>query len=443
MTRSKKISPARRRRVIDALGRGTVPQLDLDLFAVGMERFARLDEELSAVTRGSHKFKAIQGEYGSGKTFFSRWLAQQAQSKRMASSEVQISQDVVLHKMDGIYRQLIKNLSTPGNSKGAFRALIENWLLNLEDEVCAAEGIDQADRVRVETAVNRRIDSRLEELAESAPSLAAALSAYRKAQLSGDAATALQLLAWVGGDEHVAAGIKRQAGIKGVVDADTAFGFLRGLLIILRDCRHPGLLLVLDELETIQRLRSDVREKSLNSLRHLIDEIDRGAFPGLFLVITGTPAFFNGPNGVSQLTPLAQRLDVDFDTDPRFDSVQNHRLRLTGFDMDKLVELGRRVRDLFADGYPSARERIELLVDDVYIKDLAGSVAGQLGIGTSPRVFLRCLVSDVLFKVSEHPDFDPRVHYARHRLGESGLTKEERNELRRNMSSAGEIELDL
>lgn len=441
MTRPKKISPARRRRVIDALGRGTVPEQDLDLFAVGMERFARLDDELAAVTRGGHKFKAVQGEYGSGKTFFSRWLAQQARSKRMASSEVQISQDVPLHKIDVIYHRLIRNLSTPGGSEGAFRGLVENWLLNLEDEVCKHEGIAPEDRARVAKAVNQRIDSRLREVADSAPSLATALRAYREARLAGDTATAMQLLSWVSGDRHVAATVKRQAGIKGDVTADTAFGFLQGLLIILRDCGHRGFLLILDELETIQRLRSDVRAKSLGALRHLIDEIDHGAFPGLFLLITGTPAFFDGQTGVKLLTPLAQRLEVDFGTDPRFDSMQSHRLRLTGFDMDKLIELGCRVRDLYAQGESQARERIDRLVDDAYIKDLAADVAGQLGAGTSPRVFVRCLVSDVLFKVAEHPDFNPRVHYSRHKLDD--LTGEEQSALRGPASSAGEIELGL
>lgn len=441
MSRPKKISPARRRKVIDALGRGTVPERDLDLFAVGMERFARLDEELAAVTRGGWKFKAVQGEYGSGKTFFSRWLAQRARDKNMASSEVQISQDVPLHKLNVIYQRLIKNLTIAETSEGAFRALVEDWLLNLEDEVCAAEGLDPADRDRVEAAVNKRIDVRLKEVADSAPSLATALRAYRKARMAGDSGTVMQLLSWVSGDEHVAASVKRQAGLKGEVNADTAFGFLRGLLIILRDCGHTGLLLVLDELETIQRLRADVRDKSLGALRHLIDEIDRGSFPGLFLLITGTPAFFTGPTGVPQLPPLAQRLDVDFDTDPRFDSMQSHRLRLTGFDLDKLVELGRRVRDLYAEGEPQARERINQLVDDAYIKDLATSVAGKLSVGTSPRVFLRSLVSDVLFKVAEHPDFNPRVHYARHRL--DNLTIEEQNALQGTASSAGDIDIDL
>ena len=51
-----------------------------------------------------------------------------------------------------------------------------------------------------------------------------------------------------------------------------------------------GLVLVLDEVETLQRVRGDVREKSLNALRQLIDEVDAGRFSGLYILVTGTPA---------------------------------------------------------------------------------------------------------------------------------------------------------
>ena len=69
------IGPQRRAAILDALRRGTVPREGLDAFAVGMERFeAATDADLSAVSAGQGGFKAVRGEYGSGKTFFARWL---------------------------------------------------------------------------------------------------------------------------------------------------------------------------------------------------------------------------------------------------------------------------------------------------------------------------------------------------------------------------------
>jgi len=65
------ISRQRRDEVVDALRRGTVPMQSLDLFAVGLEQFhGTLTEELEAVKAGGTKFKAVRGEYGTGKTFF-------------------------------------------------------------------------------------------------------------------------------------------------------------------------------------------------------------------------------------------------------------------------------------------------------------------------------------------------------------------------------------
>src|SRR5699024_5827483 len=130
----------------------------------------------------------------------------------------------------------------------------------------------------------------------------------------------------------------------------------------------PGLLLVLDEVETLQRMRSDVRDKALNAIRQLIDEVDSGRFPGLYLLITGTPAFFEGPSGVSRLAPLAGRLATDFTTDARFDNPRAVQVRLPGFDQDALVELGAKVREVFAAGSNDA-ERIRQHVDDRYLGD--------------------------------------------------------------------------
>ena len=70
------ISPQRREEVIDALRRGTVPRNSLDAFAVGLGGFeSAIEEELRKVASGGSVFKAVCGEYGCGKTFFARWLA--------------------------------------------------------------------------------------------------------------------------------------------------------------------------------------------------------------------------------------------------------------------------------------------------------------------------------------------------------------------------------
>ncbi|MFE3138977.1 BREX system ATP-binding protein BrxD [Streptomyces scopuliridis] len=442
MTDSASVSAVRRREVIDALRRGTVPQSGLDLFAVGLDRFeAALDDDLATVTRGGAAFHAVRGDYGSGKTFFARWLAERAKRAGLATSEVQISEtETPLHRLETVYRRLTERLATGTHQPSALRAVVDSWFYTLEEEVLDGSEIDEDDEEALAAAVDTLMERRLADVARTTPAFAAALRGYRQAVVAGDGATAEALIAWLGGQKSVAASARRAAGVRGDLDHFAALGFLQGLLTVLRDCGHPGLLLVLDETETLQRVRGDVREKGLNALRQLLDEIDAGRFPGLFLVITGTPAFYDGQQGVQRLPPLAQRLATDFTTDARFDSPRAVQLRLPGFDLPRLDELGRKTRDLYR-GAAHHPDRVAARVDDAYVSELATAVTGGLGgnVGIAPRVFLRKLVADVLDRVDEFADFDPREHYQL-TVSSGELTDIERNAA---ADRADAIELEL
>jgi hypothetical protein len=431
------VSAARRREVIDALRRGTVPQAGLDLFAVGLDRFSTaLEEQIATVAKGGAAFHAIRGEYGSGKTFFARWLGERAKRAGLAVSEIQVSEtETPLHRLETVYRRLTERLATATHPPSALRPVIDGWFYALEEEVLDSAELSGA---ALDSAVEDLMERRLADVARTTPAFSAALRGYRRARAAGDAATAEALIAWLGGQKSVAAAAKRAAGIRGDLDHFGALGFLQGLLTVLRDSGHPGLLLVLDEIETLQRVRGDVREKGLNALRQLLDEIDSGRFPGLFLLITGTPAFYDGQQGAQRLPPLAQRLATDFTTDPRFDSPRAVQLRLAGFDLPRLGELGRAVRDLYAAGAQDP-ERIMTVVDDGYVAELATAVTGGLGgkVGIAPRVYLRKLVADVLDRVEEFDDFDPRRHYA------LTISRSELSEAELSAASADEIDLGL
>lgn len=422
------ISSARRNDIVAALRRGTVPGSGLDALAVGIDHFVpAIDEELAAVAAGRAGFKAVRGEYGSGKTFFGRWLQERARSKGFASSEVQINEtETPLHRLETVYRRAIERLGTSDTSSGAFRAVVDGWFYALEQDILADSQTDAADTKALLEKSEALMEARLAGIGRSAPAFSAVLRAYRRALAESDQALAEGLISWLAGQPNVAASVKRAAGIKGDLDHFTAANFLVGLLTILGDSGFSGLVLVLDEVETLQRTRADTREKGLNALRQWIDEIDAGRYPGLYLVVTGTPAFFDGPQGVQRLAPLAQRLHVDFSADRHFDNPRAVQIRLSPFDQAALLDVGRRVRDIFADGLP-AEARIRGVVDDAYIETLARAVTGSLGgkVGVAPRLYLKKLVGEVLDRVELHADFDPRRHY-RLTLAESEMTVNER-----------------
>lgn len=422
------ISAARRDDIVGALRRGTVPSAGLDALAVGIDVFApTLDEELATVAGGRGGFKSVRGEYGTGKTFFGRWLQERARAKGFATSEVQINEtETPLHRLETIYRRLVERLGTADSNTGAFRSVIDGWFFALEQDVLADGSVDAGNEQVLLERTEALMEAQLTAISKTAPAFSAVLRTYRRALADGDNQLAEGLISWLAGQPNVAASVKRAAGIKGDLDHFGAANFLIGLLTILRDSGFPGLVLVLDEVETLQRMRADTRERGLNALRQLIDEIDAGRFPGLYLVITGTPAFFDGAQGVQRLAPLAQRLHVDFGTDRRFDNPRAVQIRLAPFDQGSLVAVGKRVRDIYAETQPN-ESRLRTLVNDAYIETLARAVAGGLGgkVGVAPRLFLKKLVADVLDRVDLHESFDPRQHY-KLTLAENEMTANER-----------------
>jgi hypothetical protein len=260
-----------------------------------------------------------------------RWLQERARAAGFATSEVQVNEtETPLHKWETIYRRLTERLATSDTSEGALRPTVDAWFYTLEEDVLAEGRVDANDADALAVATEALMERRLTAIARTAPAFSAVLRAYRRALLTEDLPLCEGLIAWLGGQPNVAAAVKRAAGLKGDLDAFGAMHFLAGVLTILRDSGRAGLVLVLDEAETLQRMRADTREKGLNALRQLLDELDAGRYPGLYLVVTGTTSFFEGPQGVQRLPPLAQRLHTDFATEARFDNPRVVQIRLQG-----------------------------------------------------------------------------------------------------------------
>ena len=405
----KPVSPLKRREIVDALRAGAVPRRGLELFAIGLERFEKaIDDELAAVAAGNGKFKAVRGDYGTGKTFFSRWLEHRARDAGFATALVQISEtETPLHKMETVYRRAVEQLQTAEWTEGAFRSLIDKWFFSLEDEVLGSGKVNASDAEVVAKAVGDLLERRLATVSATQPQFAAALRRAHTARVRGEHAIAEGLIAWLMGQPNVGADITRAAGLRGEVDHFGASGFIRGLLEVLKQTGRKGLVLVLDEVETIQRVRRETREKSLNALRQLTDDLLGGSYPGLYVLITGTPQFFDGPQGVQRSVPLAQRLHTEFGPDPAKDSSKAVQIRLQPFDASRMVEVGRRIRELYPS---SAPDRVQAKVDDSILAELAQGVIGKLGgkVGVAPRIYLKRLI-DLIDRVDEHATSIPAL----------------------------------
>ena len=393
--------------IFNQLRTGLVPERGLDAFAVGVDKPRdELRRQLELVQEGSGSIKFLRGGYGCGKTFIARLAIAEAQSRNFVTSFVVVSDnDLRFHRFEEVYRKVVSELSTQTCPRGALGDILDRWIGRIEDGLIE-RGAD-ADAADFDQQVRGKVKEELATLTggKAPADFVRVIQTIFDLKQQGELADAASLVSWLSGSENIAAAVKRRADIKGDIGSADALAYLRGILAIAKAAKYNGMLIVIDEAETILRMRTDSRHKSLNGIRQISDA--SGDYPGLLWIFTGTPDFFDNRKGVAGLAPLHDR--IRFLEDGKFASLRQPQLQLKPFDAARLKAVALRLREL----YPMPnRQRVLTRVSDAFIDRLVAKVTeGFRGdVGVVPRQFLRELVN-VMDLVDENEDYIPDDAY--------------------------------
>jgi hypothetical protein len=395
--------------VFEQLRKGLVPERGVDTFAVGIERQrGEIHRQLELTASGEGSIKFLRGGYGCGKTFMARLAILDAQEQGFATSFVVVSDnDLRFHRFEEVYRKAVTELGTRNCPRGALGDILDRWIARIEDALIGAGADENADDF--DARVGARLNEELASLTggKAPQDFVRVVQTIFELKQSGELTDASALISWLSGSSNVAAAVKRRAGIKGDIGSRDALAYLRGVLEIVKAAGYAGLLIVIDEAETILRMRTDSRHKSLNGLRQICDA--SGDYPKLLWVFTGTPDFFDTKRGVAGLAPLHDR--IRFLSQGRFASLRQPQLELKPFDRERLLNVALRLRELYLP-LSHDRDRIQERVSDEFIERLVDQVTeGFKGdVGVVPRQFLRELVGQ-LDLVDEHDDYVPMSEY--------------------------------
>ena len=393
--------------VFEALRKGLVPERGIETFAVGVDKQrGELHRQLDLARDGEGTIKFLRGGYGCGKTFVARLALLDAQARGFATSFVVVSDnDLRFHRFDDVYRKVMTELGTASCPRGALGDILDRWIGRIEDSLIAAGAEDQA--ADFDQQVRQRLDEDLSAMTggQAPQDFVRVIQTIFDLKQRGEVSDAGALISWLCGSGNVAGAAKRAAGIKGDIGSRDALDYLRGVLEIVKAAGYKGLVIVIDEAETILRMRSDSRHKSLNGIRQIADA--SGSYPGMLWLFTGTPEFFDTRHGVAGLAPLHER--IRFLKQGRFASLRQAQLELSPFDSERLRAVALRLRELFPASDQSRRDR---KVSVEFIDQLVAQVtAGFKGdVGVVPRQFLREFVTQ-LDLVEEHSDYDPIKEY--------------------------------
>jgi len=389
--------------ILERLRSGVVPQRSLETFAVGIEKTrAEIHRQLDLAQSQEGAFKFLRGGYGCGKTFISRLALLDAHSRNFAGSFVVVSEnDLQFHKFDEVYRRIMQELSTAYCDRQALSDILDRWIARIE-EALINTGLDE-DAPDFDARVAKRLEEDLmTRTAGKVPQdMLRVLSTIFRLKQERQTHQAGALLSWLCGSGNVAADSKKLAGIKGEISSHNALDYLHGILEIIKAADYRGLVVVIDEAETILRARRDVRSKTLNGIRQIIDASDR--FRGLLWIFTGTPDFFDTPRGVAGLAPLHDR--IAFQKNEGFVNMRQPQLELRPFDAERLKAVALKLREI----YPTQdRGRLERKVSVEVIEGLVAKATRKFGgdVGVVPRQFLRSFVT-MLDLVEQEEAYDP------------------------------------
>ena len=393
--------------VFEALRKGLVPERGIDAFAVGIEpRRAEIHRQLELVKDGEGSIKFLRGGYGCGKTFTARLSMLDAQQQNFATSFVVVSDnDLHFHRFDDVYRKVMTELGTASCPRGALSDILDRWIGKVEAALIDGGEDDSADGF--DDKVRKRIEADLESATRGTvpPDFVRVIQTIFDLKQKGDVVEAGALVSWLCGSGNVAAAVKKQAGIKGDIDSRVAMAYLRGVLEIVKAAGYAGMVIVIDEAETILRMRTDSRHKSLNGIRQIADaSVD---YHGLLWLFTGTPDFFDSRHGVQGLAPLHDR--IRFMKQGTRVNLRQPQLELLPFDAKRLRAVALRLRELFP---ARNRARLEHEISDEFIDRLVADVtSGFKGdVGVVPRQFLRAFV-DQMDLVEQEADYSPLREY--------------------------------
>lgn len=434
MTDSKliKIKPKERSAIIESLKIGIVPRTGLQHIQVGrVDEIHEMIKDFDLIAEGGAKTRFIIGDFGSGKTFFLTLSKLIAHEKNMVVFSGDISPDKILSSSRGqarnLFNELVKNMSTKNRPNGnALESIVERWASNILEDNPEPSEKDIHNILRsLEKYVN-------------CFDFAKVLSTYIQAYRDGNDILASLALRWLSAGYSTKTEAREDLGVRTIIDDAHFYDYLKLYAGFVRMAGYNGLLVCIDELATIARLKSQTRNKNFEVLLNIInDTAQADTTEYLGFIFSGTPVFLEDKvKGMFSYGALKQRLaDNPFSKKEMRDLTQPV-IRLENLSQEELYVLFLNIRDVFANKDPD-----RYLIDDNGIKRYLQWLLNRLGSAayTSPRESVRTFVG-LLSQLENFPDSNIDDY-----LGKVTISKGEDTDELNNMSLDDENgdELDL
>ncbi|MDY0223085.1 MAG: DUF2791 family P-loop domain-containing protein [Desulfobacterium sp.] len=383
------LEPFQARSIIEELRKGSVPGEYVPLFTVGRQKWlSYIEDDLDHyIGQGGAKVRFISGDYGDGKTHFMSVIQHLAMEKGFAVSFVVITRDVPIHKFETVYQSIVRQLR--GNFPGeGIRNLLASWLDSLAPELDEPEGTQEkrlalAKQIRDMPGMDISFANGLAALVNNrfAPLEEGEDEESRKAERE-------ILMHWFDGGKVTKRELKPFQIYEYLTKAN-ARQLMNSLILFLRLYGQKGLILLMDELETVVAMSASIRNAAYENIRLFLDNSETAQYLHIFFSII--PDVLISEKGFKSYDALWSRVrSIGTGGD---DKTLNYRgvlvdIHQTPLQTEELVELGRCLRTLHAIAY---RWESHELVTDSLMEEICSSQR-RMGVISEVRLFVKLLI---------------------------------------------------
>lgn len=339
-----KIRERERTAIINSLRTGVVPRIGLQHIQVGRKNELKaILSDLATVKEDGSTIRLIIGDFGSGKTFFLTLSSSVAQSEGFVTSKVDVTTEKVLYARDGkaksTYTEIIANLSTKTKPDwNALSQIIDQWVNDNQIDFN-----DEKSSVIVEEKL--RPLGRLVSGLDFAKVISTYIEGYR-----GDNQKLMDCsLRWLRGEYPNKTSAKEDLPVITIITDENYYDYLKLWAAFIGMTSYKGLLLCIDELAVLSRLKSNVRAKNYEAILKMINDSLQGANKGIMFLLGGTPEFVYDKNkGLHSYGALETRLAKNpFEKDGVFD-FSGPIINLPNLTPEELVVCFKNIRNIYS-----------------------------------------------------------------------------------------------
>ena len=396
----KRIRPKERDSIIQSLKSGVTPKIGVQHIQVGrVNEIKALYRDIERIAGGGSAFRLIIGEYGSGKTFFLSVIRSIALERKLVTVNADLSPDRRLHASGGqarnLYSELMRSMATRNKPDGnALTSVIERFITQARKE---ADGSGRT--------VREVIHDRLNDLSEMVGGydFATVIEQYWNGFEQGNEPLKNHAVRWLRAEYSTKTEARQDLGVRAIIDDGSFYDSLKLMSLFVRQAGYTGLLVNLDEMVNLYKLKSaQARASNYEQVLRILNDCLQGSVEGLGFLLGGTPEFLLDPRkGLYSYEALQSRLaENSFAQQSGVTDYSQPALHLANLTPEELYVLLKNLRHVFAGGDPT-----QYLITDQGLKAFLDHCYQNIGEAyfRTPRSIIKAFL-DMLSVLDQNPE---------------------------------------